>query len=286
VVRRDADLAVGSLDRVGRGGRRSGALVDGEPLGVLEELDDVLDDRNRGEPRVLCDFGRVPGQARALPDELLDALLGRRAADGPERDGLGGRALLPTHGPDAKKSHKDVEATIIHHSNTYTNITASKAKTFWDGKQADILLSGIASIDNPAARNLHLDVTSTNPMGVTNQELINRAGLSHQPGPGEHDPRNDVLTSAKRAEERKHTKYDAICAATGSVLSPFKLETTGGHGLAPAGATATAWAALATQLDRVVYRHRRSRSSSLRRPRHHLRRRRARAAVRQSLQAA
>ena len=60
--------------------------------------------------------------------------------------------------------------------------------------------------------------------------MINRAALVHQPGPGEHDPRNDVLTSAKRAEERKHTKYDAICAATGSVFSPFALETTGGHG--------------------------------------------------------
>jgi hypothetical protein len=34
-------------------------------------------------------------------------------------------------------------------------------------------------------------------MGVTNQEFINRAALGHQPGPGEHDPRNDVLTSAK-----------------------------------------------------------------------------------------
>ncbi len=45
----------------------------------------------------------------------------------------------------------------------------------------------------------------------------------------EHDPRNDVLTSAKRAEERKHTKYDAICAATGSVFSPFALETTDKH---------------------------------------------------------
>jgi hypothetical protein len=61
------------------------------------------------------------------------------------------------------------------------------------------------------------------PPGVEHNELINRAGLGHQPGPEEHDPRNDVLTSAKRAEERKHTKYDAICAATGSVLSPFKL---------------------------------------------------------------
>ncbi len=49
-------------------------------------------------------------------------------------------------------------------------------------------------------------------------------------GPAEHDPRNDVLTSAKRAEEHKHTKYDAICAATGSILSPFALETMGGHG--------------------------------------------------------
>jgi hypothetical protein len=71
-------------------------------------------------------------------------------------------------------------------------------------------------------------------MGVTNQEFISRAELGRQPGPGEHDPRNDVLTSAKRAEERKHTKYDAICAASGSVFSPFALETTGGHGASTA----------------------------------------------------
>jgi hypothetical protein len=33
------------------------------------------------------------------------------------------------------KSHKDVEATIIHHLNTNT-----KAKPFTDGRQAEILL--------------------------------------------------------------------------------------------------------------------------------------------------
>jgi hypothetical protein len=110
-------------------------------------------------------------------------------------------------------------------------MTASKAKPFPDGKQADILLSGItpSTIRRPAT----ITSTSTNPMGVTNQELINRAVLRHQPGPalaGEHkDPRNDVLTSARRAEEHKHAKY-AICAGTGSILSPFALETTGGHG--------------------------------------------------------
>jgi hypothetical protein len=138
-----------------------------------------------------------------------------------------------------KKSHRDVVWTIIHYFNTYTCITATMAKLFPGGKlQADILLSGITTIDNPAARNWYLDVTSTNPMGVTNQEFISRAELGRQPGPalaGEHkDPRNDVLTSAKRAEERKHTKYDAICAATGSVFSPFALETTGGHGASTA----------------------------------------------------
>jgi hypothetical protein len=35
------------------------------------------------------------------------------------------------------------------------------------------------------------------------------AAQQHQPGPGDHDPRNDVLTSAKRAEEAKHLKYVA-----------------------------------------------------------------------------
>ena len=55
-----------------------------------------------------------------------------------------------------KQSHKDVEATIIHHFNTYMSITATNAKPFpdADGTQAEILLSGISSIDNPAARNL------------------------------------------------------------------------------------------------------------------------------------
>ncbi len=113
-----------------------------------------------------------------------------------------------------------------------------------NGTQADILLSGISTIDNPAARNLYLDITSTNPMGVTNQEFIHRAALNHQPGPGEHDPRNDVLTSAKRAEEFKHGKYDTMCAATGSHLSPFALETTGGHG----ASTATVYLLFAKQL--------------------------------------
>ena len=81
-------------------------------------------------------------------------------------------------------------------------------------------------------------------MGVTNQEFINRAALNHQPGPGDHDPRNDVLTSAKRAEEAKHLKYDATCAATGSNFSPFALETTGGHG----ASTATVYFLFAKQL--------------------------------------
>jgi hypothetical protein len=70
-------------------------------------------------------------------------------------------------------------------------------------------------------------------MGVTNQEFINRAALNHQPGPGEHDPRNDVLSSARRAEAYKHAKYDAICAGRGLIFSPFALETTGGTGPPP-----------------------------------------------------
>jgi hypothetical protein len=49
-----------------------------------------------------------------------------------------------------------------------------------------------------------------------------------------YDPRNDVLTSAKRAEALKHAKYDAICEGTGSTFSPFALETTGGHGASTA----------------------------------------------------
>jgi hypothetical protein len=64
---------------------------------------------------------------------------------------------------------------------------------------------------------------SSNPVGVTNQEFINRAALNHQPGPGQDVPSNDDLAIAKRAEDFKHDKYDTICAARGSHLSPFAL---------------------------------------------------------------
>ncbi len=126
-----------------------------------------------------------------------------------------------------KKSLKDVEATTIHHLNTYTSITATKAKPFSNDTQADILLSGITTIDNPAARNLYLDVTPTNPMGVTNQEFINR-----------DDPRNDVLTSASSRRNSKTTSTTPSArqrGLTGSHFSPFALETTGGQ----RGSTAT-----------------------------------------------
>ena len=39
-----------------------------------------------------------------------------------------------------------------------------------------------------------------------------------------------------RAEDLKHRKYDATCAATGSHFSPFAFETTGGHGASTANA--------------------------------------------------
>ncbi len=67
-------------------------------------------------------------------------------------------------------------------------------------------------------------------LGGHNQEFNNRAAFSRQPGLEEHDPRNDVLTSATRAEALKDAKYDDICAATGSILSPFALETTATRG--------------------------------------------------------
>ena len=129
-----------------------------------------------------------------------------------------------------KKSHKDVESILIHYFNTYTHITATKAKPFPNNMQADILLSGITTINNPTAKNWHIDVTSTNPMGATNQDLKNRTALGHQPDSSEHDPRNNLLVSVAWAEAFKHNKYDNLCAAAGTIFQPFALETTGGHG--------------------------------------------------------
>jgi hypothetical protein len=76
------------------------------------------------------------------------------------------------------------------------------------------------------ARHRHCTCTDTAPA---------RTALSCSWQAGWWPQRNTIpaTTSRKRAEELKHTKYDAICAATGSVLSPFALETTGGHGALP-----------------------------------------------------
>jgi hypothetical protein len=114
--------------------------------------------------------------------------------------------------------------------NTYAHITATKAKPFPYGMQLDILLSGITTIDNPTAKDWHIDVTSTNPLGATNKELKNRNALGRQPAPSAHDPRNVTLVSAAWAESHKHAKYDNLCAAAGTTFQLFALETTGGHG--------------------------------------------------------
>jgi hypothetical protein len=130
-----------------------------------------------------------------------------------------------------KKAHKDVESILIHYFNTYTHITATKAKPFANtNMQADILLSGITTIDNPTAKNWHIDVTSTNPMGETNQDLKDRSWRVHQPDPSEHDSRNNTLVCAAWAESKKHVKYDNLCAAAGTIFQPFALETMGAHG--------------------------------------------------------
>ena len=99
------------------------------------------------------------------------------------------------------------------------SITATKAKPSRTASKQTSSSQGVTTIDNrrPGTGFWFLGVTSINPMRVTNQEFINRAALGHQPGPGEHDPRSNIITSATRAEEHKHAKYDAICAGGNGV---------------------------------------------------------------------
>ncbi len=121
-------------------------------------------------------------------------------------------------------------------------------------KQADILLSGITTIDNPTAKNWHIDVTSTNPMGATNLDLKNRKAFGHQPDPSAHDPRNDTLVCAAWAEGKKHLKYDNLCAAAGTIFQPFALETMGGHGASTKAVYATSSPSIyATRVCREVH---------------------------------
>ena len=121
-----------------------------------------------------------------------------------------------------KKSHKDVEATIIHHFNTYTSITATKAKPFTDDTQAYIAAPRSTSQWPGTGFSTMSRLPSLWGSPTRSSSIVLPLATSRA--------RESTITSAKQAEDQKHAKYDAICAATGSIFSPFALETTGGHG--------------------------------------------------------
>jgi hypothetical protein len=129
-----------------------------------------------------------------------------------------------------KKSHKDVEMVIMQWFNAHTSITASKAKPFVNGKQADIHLAGVNDVDNPDPRDWYIDVTSTSPLGQNNQEMMARSARNERHPRGPRDPRNKTLTSAAAAEAKKVDKYAELCRGYRARFQPFALETTGGHG--------------------------------------------------------
>ena len=131
-----------------------------------------------------------------------------------------------------KKSHKDVEAVIMHCFNKYTSITATKAKPFVGGKQADIHFTGVNDVDSPDPRDWYIDVTSTNPLGLSNLEMMARsARKQNHPRGARDDPRNKTLTSAAVAEAKKLDKYVELCRDQRARFNAFAMETTGGHGV-------------------------------------------------------
>jgi hypothetical protein len=81
-------------------------------------------------------------------------------------------------------------------------------------------------------------------MGVTDQAFINRAALGRrQPGPEEHDPRNDVLTSATRGGgAQTPPQLRRLVRGNRVHLVPVgaRDETTGGHGASPASVSVLA----------------------------------------------
>jgi hypothetical protein len=105
---------------------------------------------------------------------------------------------------------------MIHRFNTYMGITATKAKPFTDDTQADILLSGITTIDDPAARNLYLDVTSTNPRGSPTRSSSTVLPFSTAgPGRARSPQRRPHLRKARVGSQTPQVRRDATCAATG-----------------------------------------------------------------------
>jgi hypothetical protein len=57
---------------------------------------------------------------------------------------------------------QDVEATIIQHLNEHLHQHHGDLSRTANKNTTSFLLSGVMTIDNPAAQNGHLDITSTN----------------------------------------------------------------------------------------------------------------------------
>jgi hypothetical protein len=107
---------------------------------------------------------------------------------------------------------------------TYFRLTSTYLSTqrfFWNFFYLFFLIPNTTTLRaSPSPSRTARKQTSSSPASPhrppSGPQLAPRRDVNQPYGALCHKPRNDVLTSAARAEERKHTKYDAICAATGS----------------------------------------------------------------------
>ena len=133
---------------------------------------------------------------------------------------------LKTQTRARSRSHKDVEATISHYLNTFTSIAVTKANPFPDGKRADILLSGITTIDDPRPGTGTSTSCPPTLWGLPTRrgasaELLSAGGAR----PPQKRPRQRSAGQGPHARQVQR----ATCVAT-TTSQPFALETRGGPG--------------------------------------------------------
>jgi hypothetical protein len=127
--------------------------------------------------------------------------------------------------------HKAVQEVIHCSFKQYTYAVMKEVRQGPDrssnNRHTDLLISVFGQTP------VYIDISTTCPMGITNQRLINRRPAPSSPSSSSSliiDHRERTLVAATQREAEKVSKHEATCLQNNSTFLPFVVETSGGFG--------------------------------------------------------